>query len=679
MHRDEVFVFSDLVGEVGGAAKATRLLCEALVRVGATTTLFVIGVPDSKTRTDLERRGIEVVTPLSNKGWRLHVPTELLVRQINRATRLRRPSCIIAVGLTSETRRLLEHCPAAPVWLWETTEALPHAKFLDLRISPLLPRAAGILVPSRTVGANAAKTYGYGGAERLLPFWVEPPRNRPSEPVRSRRLLFLGRLDMDKGLQHLFVAFDDVRSTFDDARLVVCGGGDVERVRKAAEGHEGIEVRGYVSAQELEEAIASCEALVLPSLHEGYPLTLLEACARGRPVIASEVGSIPEVYGGRECALLVRPGQPGPLAAAIIRLLSDSDELKKRRSDDALDLFERLCSPSAIDRSIEGIIRASSPMPATAPGGPPNDTFEMRYLRACPACGATGFVPFGYSISEGAPHCAQSRCLDCDVVFSNPQCTPKSLAQYYGDSYWETHWAEHISLDSDTARADLDSQRAEAGRIHAAQPGGGRLLEIGSGSGALLAALRERGFDVYGIEPSKAAAERSRACYGLEHIAVGTLETPASEGGLAEDLGAFDVIVAWHVIEHVTDLNAFLSQIRARLKPGGLLWIGTENYRNAGYGAAWLGQFLRGRPPPFATSGDHTFAFTSETLAAALRRGGFEVAGVESYQDPWAEKRKLMRFRNPLGFAWFLAQHSVNSSLRTGPFLRAYARHPRER
>lgn len=668
----QVFVFSDAVGELGGAAKATRLLCEALVRLDVTTTLFVLGVPDEATRARLEGIGVEIVTPLLDKGWRLTLPTEILIRQLSHTARARRPSCILAVGLTRASRRLLRQRPPAPVWLWETTEALPHAKFIDLTIATELPHAAGILVPSKTVGANAARTYAYQGPMRRLPFWVEPPDGPAPPPVRSGEILYVGRLDMDKGLEPLFVAFGAVRQSHPGARLVVCGGGDIEGVRRAAEGKAGIEIRGYVSRAELDAAIAECEALVLPSLHEGYPLTLLEACGRGRPVIASAVGSIPEVYGGRDCAMLVPPGEAAPLADAMTRLLADSDEWKERRSEDAKRLFAEVCSPTAIDAALAAVI--SSPAPVEKrPMQEEHDTFEMRYLRTCPACGSARFVPFGYSIVSDAPHCAQSRCLDCAIVFSNPQCTPRSLAAYYGEHYWETHWSAQLSVDLDKARSDLEAQRPEADRIHAALPAG-RILEIGSGSGALLAALRERGFDVYGVEPSKAAAERSRLCYGLERVAVGTLETPAAEGGLSPDLGPFDGIVAWHVIEHVTDLSAFLTQIHARLKPGGLLWIGTETYENAGYGAAWLGQVLRGRPPPFATSGDHTFAFTAKTLAESLRRGGFDVESVESYQDSWREKSKHMRFRNPLGLGWFLAQHSVNAAFRTGPFLRAAAR-----
>jgi 2-polyprenyl-3-methyl-5-hydroxy-6-metoxy-1,4-benzoquinol methylase len=296
-------------------------------------------------------------------------------------------------------------------------------------------------------------------------------------------------------------------------------------------------------------------------------------------------------------------------------------------------------------------------------------TFEFKYLDACPECRSTRIRPFAYSISPGATHCAQSRCRECTLVFANPQLLPRSLSKYYGSSYWESHWTHQLTTDSAKAEADVAIQRPEAARI-AALAKGGRLLEIGSGSGALLAALRERGFEVHGLEPSRAAAERSRVCYGLTDVTTGTVDE------VELPVAAFDVIVAWHVIEHVTDLGEFLRTVRRALRPGGLFYLGTETYENAGYAAVWLSEVLRLRPAPFATSCDHTFAFTKRTLSAALERGGFAVEMLECYQPSWGEKMSTMSFRNPLGRAWFYALHATNRAFDTGPLVRAACRAP---
>jgi glycosyltransferase involved in cell wall biosynthesis len=65
------------------------------------------------------------------------------------------------------------------------------------------------------------------------------------------------------------------------------------------------------------------EVLVLPSLHEGSPLVILEAISAGVPIVASAVGGIPDqVEHGRE-GILVQPGDPSALGDAILRLLRD--------------------------------------------------------------------------------------------------------------------------------------------------------------------------------------------------------------------------------------------------------------------------------------------------------------------------------------------------------------------
>ncbi len=121
-------------------------------------------------------------------------------------------------------------------------------------------------------------------------------------------------------------------------------------------------VRGTISDSELESKLAGCFAFVLPSLHEGYPLTLLEACSYGKPLIASAVGSIPEVFGGRECAILVPPGEASALESAMITLLAESSEQYERRAADARRLFEEVSSRPAILDALSrayGVIRPS--------------------------------------------------------------------------------------------------------------------------------------------------------------------------------------------------------------------------------------------------------------------------------------------------------------------------------
>jgi glycosyltransferase involved in cell wall biosynthesis len=90
----------------------------------------------------------------------------------------------------------------------------------------------------------------------------------------------------------------------------------------AARGVQGrVHLLGY--RRNAYDYIANCDVLLMPSLHEGLPYTLLEAMALGVPVIASRVGGLAEVVQDGATGLLVRRDDTGELAAAISRLHRD--------------------------------------------------------------------------------------------------------------------------------------------------------------------------------------------------------------------------------------------------------------------------------------------------------------------------------------------------------------------
>jgi glycosyltransferase involved in cell wall biosynthesis len=98
---------------------------------------------------------------------------------------------------------------------------------------------------------------------------------------------------------------------------------------------------GYVRDAELPSLYALADLFVFPSLLEGFGLPPVEAMACGCPVVATTVGSLPEVVG--DAGLLVPPQDPQALAGAIRSLLDDDDlcrelgEQGRRRAVDAFD------------------------------------------------------------------------------------------------------------------------------------------------------------------------------------------------------------------------------------------------------------------------------------------------------------------------------------------------------
>jgi glycosyltransferase involved in cell wall biosynthesis len=98
---------------------------------------------------------------------------------------------------------------------------------------------------------------------------------------------------------------------------------EFERTLVTLKHQERVTYLGYVSDQRRLSLLRNATVLAYPSVYEGFGLPPLEAMSEGVPVVATSVGSIPEVVG--DAAVLVRPRDPVALAEAILRLLGDAE------------------------------------------------------------------------------------------------------------------------------------------------------------------------------------------------------------------------------------------------------------------------------------------------------------------------------------------------------------------
>jgi glycosyltransferase involved in cell wall biosynthesis len=142
-------------------------------------------------------------------------------------------------------------------------------------------------------------------------------------PVGRPRIGYVGRLAPQKRADRLVEAFGRMREA---ASLVVVGDGpDRERVHRLAAGLPRVHLTGFVEHTAVPAVLASLDVLVLPSAYEEMGSVLTEAMASGLPVVASDVGGIPEVVRDGHTGLLVPPGDVDALAAALDRLAADAD------------------------------------------------------------------------------------------------------------------------------------------------------------------------------------------------------------------------------------------------------------------------------------------------------------------------------------------------------------------
>lgn len=135
----------------------------------------------------------------------------------------------------------------------------------------------------------------------------------------------------------------------------------------------------------------------------------------------------------------------------------------------------------------------------------------------------------------------------------------------------------------------------------------GRILDVGCGRGAWLAAMRRWGFACHGVEPSEEACAQAQSL-GLD-VARGQLW----DAGFPD--GHFDVVRFNHVLEHLHDPGRALAEARRVLKPGGLLIVAVPNHAGVAKQA-----FRQSEDVPY-----HLFSFTPDTLGGFFERAGLEV------------------------------------------------------
>ncbi len=158
----------------------------------------------------------------------------------------------------------------------------------------------------------------------LEPF-LGPPAPLPETPT----VLFVGVLERYKAIDVLAAAWPAVRERVPDARLHVVGSGPLTPPTG-----EGVTWSRSLATAEVAAVLDAATLLVLPSRSEGMGRVLVEAFCRGRGVVASRVGGIPDLVRNGENGLLVEPDDPAALAAALTRVLGDP-ELALRLGRDA--------------------------------------------------------------------------------------------------------------------------------------------------------------------------------------------------------------------------------------------------------------------------------------------------------------------------------------------------------
>jgi len=196
------------------------------------------------------------------------------------------------------------------------------------------------------------------------------------------------------------------------------------------------------------------------------------------------------------------------------------------------------------------------------------------------------------------------RCRQCGLVRLSPRPVAAEMAVLYQPQHYTAPRRELVRrLEGLILR-----ERVSFVRSHTQ---GKRILDVGCGTGSLLQALSETGYDVYGLEPYQDAVA------GVTGDLQSRIQCQPFEAADYPE-NNFDVITLWHVLEHLARPVETLQSIRKFLKPDGTLLLEVPNF--ASHEARWLGPHWYNLDAPY-----HFWHFTPETLEAVVKRAGFEV------------------------------------------------------
>jgi len=225
----------------------------------------------------------------------------------------------------------------------------PRKSFWHKRmIEFTLRRADDVTATSRML---ADETKRYMSADRpvhTIPFGVDIDRFRPQTSARRGGVTvgIVKKLEKKYGVEHLIRAFATITSAHPEARLLIVGDGSEEMALRELARQLGIEksviFAGFTKNDRVPYYLHQMDVFVVPSVmsSETFGVAAVEAAACGLPVIASDIGGLPEVVIDGQTGFLVPPAAPAAIAEKLL-LLIENLPLRRKMGEAARKFVER--------------------------------------------------------------------------------------------------------------------------------------------------------------------------------------------------------------------------------------------------------------------------------------------------------------------------------------------------
>lgn len=313
----------------------------------------------------------------------------------------------------------------------------------------------------------------------------------------------------------------------------------------------------------------------------------------------------------------------GPTQHERTRPLSDKCLVIRNKCECNGSLFDKnivnriwSCGQKCMEIGVQDVLKAVSailPIQASIPNG--QSFWPDNIEPVCPICDSSNAsVLFIYDFSKWKYNCKTflCRCGECKIIFNWPRPTSENISSFYGPGYYVFK------------RDDIDSfKRAILTYVRTVKLVEGlvssrKVLDVGSAGGHLLALLKQLGWEVTGVEISRAASEQS-----IKQWNIGVFNGSIHE--FSKNRMTFPLVTAIDVLEHVPDPVPFIRAIRNVCEPNGYLVIDTPNGKSFHYkifGAAWRGF------NPF-----HIQLFDIDNVTSLLESNGFEFLKAFTYNN----------------------------------------------
>ncbi len=200
----------------------------------------------------------------------------------------------------------------------------------------LLKQAKKITATTNFLAKETAKLAPPDKKIHVIPFGIDCDLFRRKEDQKEKSSIHLGyikHLAPKYGPDDLIKALAIIAKSFPDIHLTMAGQGNMELELKSMAANLGVEKNitfpGYIPYDKVPEAFSNMDIFVMPSLSETFGVAAVEAQAMEIPVVATNIGGIPEAVSDGETGILVEAGKPEKLADAIMRLIKDPDERER--------------------------------------------------------------------------------------------------------------------------------------------------------------------------------------------------------------------------------------------------------------------------------------------------------------------------------------------------------------